>query len=128
MKLRVLSAGVVAGLLLSSPAFATDQYIGEVRLFASNFCPVGWIQANGQKLPISQYTALFSLVGTFYGGDGKTNFAVPNLQARAPVSSTATEPVGTVFGEVPRSARPVAGNLISMTWCIAYLGVFPARN
>ncbi|MCW2796406.1 tail fiber protein [Nocardioides sp.] len=63
----------------------TDQFIGEVRMFGGNFAPQGWALCNGQLLPITQNTALFSLLGTFYGGNGQTTFALPNLQARFPV-------------------------------------------
>jgi microcystin-dependent protein len=55
-------------------------FVAEIRIFACNFAPTGWARCNGQLLPISQNTALFSLVGTFYGGDGKSTFALPNLQ------------------------------------------------
>lgn len=57
-----------------------DQFVGEIRMFAGNFAPTGWALCNGQLIPISQNTALFSLLGTQYGGDGRTNFALPNLQ------------------------------------------------
>jgi len=63
----------------------SDPFIGEIRIFAGNFAPRGWALCNGQLLPISQNTALFSLLGTTYGGDGRTNFALPNLQSRAPL-------------------------------------------
>jgi len=64
-----------------------DQFIGEIRVFPFNFAPSGWALCNGQLLPISQNTALFSLLGTMYGGNGTSNFALPNLQGRAPMSS-----------------------------------------
>jgi microcystin-dependent protein len=63
-----------------------DPFVAEIRAFGFNFAPTGWAQCNGQLLPISQNTALFSLLGTFYGGDGKTTFALPNLQGAAPMS------------------------------------------
>jgi microcystin-dependent protein len=63
-----------------------DPFIGEIHIFAGNFAPKGWALCNGQLLAISTNTALFSLIGTFYGGDGKTTFALPNLQAAAPIS------------------------------------------
>lgn len=63
----------------------SDQYLGEVRMFAGNFAPYGWALCNGQLLAISQNTALFSLIGTYYGGDGVTTFALPNLQSRVPI-------------------------------------------
>jgi microcystin-dependent protein len=62
-----------------------DQYIGEIRIFAGNFPPKGWAFCNGSLLSISQNTALFSLLGTTYGGDGRTNFALPNLSGAAPM-------------------------------------------
>ena len=58
----------------------TDQFVAEIRIFPYNFPPKGWAFCNGQLLPISQNTALFSLLGTFYGGDGKSTFALPNLE------------------------------------------------
>ena len=63
----------------------SDPFVAEIRMFAGNFAPTGWAQCNGQLLPISQNTALFSLLGTFYGGDGKSTFALPNLQDSAPL-------------------------------------------
>jgi microcystin-dependent protein len=63
----------------------TDPFVAEIRIVAGNFAPRGWALCNGQLLPISQNTALFSLIGTYYGGDGKSTFALPNLQGAAPV-------------------------------------------
>jgi microcystin-dependent protein len=63
-----------------------DQFVGEIRAVSFNFAPFGWALCNGQILPISQNTALFSLLGTFYGGNGTSNFALPNLQGLAPMS------------------------------------------
>ena len=62
-----------------------DPFVAEIRIFPFNFAPKGWAWCNGQLLPISQNTALFSLLGTTYGGDGKSNFALPDLQGRAPM-------------------------------------------
>lgn len=61
-------------------------FIGNVILFGGTFAPVGWQTCDGSLLPISQYDALFALIGTTYGGDGQTNFAVPDLRGRIPVS------------------------------------------
>jgi microcystin-dependent protein len=63
----------------------TAPFLGEIRIFAGNFAPRGWALCNGQLLPIAQNTALFALLGTTYGGDGRTNFALPNLQGAAPL-------------------------------------------
>lgn len=62
-----------------------DPFVGEIRIFAGNFAPRGWAMCNGQLMPLSQNTALFSLLGVTYGGDGKSNFALPDLQGRAPM-------------------------------------------
>ncbi|OXM86654.1 phage tail protein [Paenibacillus rigui] len=63
----------------------SDQYVGEIRMFSGSYPPVGWVLCNGQLLSISEYEALFTLIGTTYGGDGQTNFAVPDLRGRIPV-------------------------------------------
>ena len=62
-----------------------DPFVAEIRIFPFNFAPRGWAWCNGQLLPISQNTALFSLLGTTYGGDGMSNFALPNMQGSAPM-------------------------------------------
>jgi microcystin-dependent protein len=63
----------------------SNPFVAEIRIFAGSFAPTGWALCNGQLIPISQNTALFSLLGTFYGGDGKSTFALPNLQGSAPM-------------------------------------------
>jgi microcystin-dependent protein len=62
-----------------------DPFVAEIRMFPFNFAPKGWAWCDGQLMPLSQNTALFSLLGTTYGGDGKSNFALPDLQGRAPM-------------------------------------------
>lgn len=62
-----------------------NPFVAEIRPFAFSFAPKGWAMCNGQLMPISQNTALFSLLGTYYGGDGKSTFALPNLMGRVPV-------------------------------------------
>ena len=73
----------------------SDPFVAEIRMFAGNFAPKGWATCDGQLLPISQNTALFSLLGTTYGGDGKSTFALPDLQGSVPVgqgqSTTGTD-------------------------------------
>jgi len=64
----------------------SDPFVAEIRIFPFNFAPTGWAMCNGQLLPISQNTALFSLLGTFYGGDGKSTFALPDVQGSATVN------------------------------------------
>jgi len=71
-------------------------YLSEIRVVSFNFAPKGWAMCNGQLLPINQNEALFSLLGTTYGGDGRVNFGLPNLQGRAPVHAGA-DPFGNVY-------------------------------
>lgn len=63
----------------------SEPFIAEIRIFASNFAPRGWAYCDGQLLPVAQNTALFSLIGTTYGGDGRTTMGLPNLQGRSPM-------------------------------------------
>lgn len=81
----------------------SDAFVGEIRLFAGNYAPTGWAVCNGQLLPISQNTALFSLLGTTYGGDGKSTFALPNLQGQMPLGA------GNGPGLTPRSLGETGG-------------------
>jgi len=77
------AAILVAG--LSAPAAAQEPFIGEIRWVPYNFAPRGWASCDGQLLPIAQNTALFSLLGTTYGGNGQTTFALPDMRGRTPV-------------------------------------------
>ncbi len=82
----------------------SSPFLAEIRIFAGNFAPRGWALCNGQIMAISQNTALFSLLGTTYGGDGKSNFALPNLQGCAPISA------GQGNGLTDRSLGEVGGS------------------
>jgi microcystin-dependent protein len=62
-----------------------QPYVGEIRMFAGNFAPAGWMFCSGQLLPISEFETLFNLIGTTYGGDGQSTFALPDLQSRVPI-------------------------------------------
>ncbi len=75
----------------------SDPFVAEIRIFAGNFAPTGWATCDGQLLPISQNTALFSLLGTFYGGDGKSTFALPNLQGNCALGSGQGSGLGDYF-------------------------------
>ena len=82
----------------------SNPYVAEIRIFPFNFAPKGWAFCDGQLLPLSQNTALFSLLGTMYGGDGKSNFALPNLQGSAAMhtdnfSGGGLYPIGAIGGE-----------------------------
>lgn len=76
----------------------SDPFLGEIRMFGTDFAPTGWASCNGQKIPIQQNTALFSLLGTFYGGDGKTTFALPDLQGAMPIGTSDSYFIGQVAG------------------------------
>jgi len=83
---------------------ATEPFVGQLMMFAGNFAPYGWQQCNGQILPISQYTALFSLLGTTYGGNGTSNFALPNMQGSVPMG------MGNGPGLTPRVEGEIGGS------------------
>ena len=91
MKFRtmVTAIGLTAGMALAAPQAqaGADEYLGEIFMTGANFCPRGTMKADGQLLPISEYQALFSLMGTIYGGDGRTTFALPDLRGRVAVNS-----------------------------------------
>jgi microcystin-dependent protein len=74
-------------------------FLGEIKIFSFTFPPQGWALCNGQILPISQNSALFSLLGTTYGGDGVTTFALPNLQGRIPIHNSSAFVLGQAGGE-----------------------------
>src|ERR1700693_2163593 len=74
----------------------SEPFMGQITLFPYNFAPYGWADCAGQLLPISQYSALFSLLGVAYGGNGTTNFALPDLQGRVSVGP-GTAPVGSTY-------------------------------
>jgi microcystin-dependent protein len=80
-----------------------NPFVAEIRIFCGDFAPKGWAFCNGQILPISQNTALFSLLGTTYGGDGKSNFALPNLQGTFPMHP------GSGPGLTPRTLGDASG-------------------
>jgi microcystin-dependent protein len=102
----------------------SEPFIAEIRIFAGNFAIRGWAFCSGQLLPISQNTALFSLVGTTYGGDGRTTFGLPNLQGRAPMhpgrgpgltqrrlgESTGVETVGLTENQMPSHSHTARGS------------------
>lgn len=93
----------------------SQPFIGEIRMFAGNFAPVGWSFCNGAIIPIDQNDALFNLIGTTYGGDGQTTFALPNLQSRVPIhvgpgfalgQSGGTETVTLTVSQIPAHSHP----------------------
>ncbi len=107
-----------------------SPYLGEIRVFAFNYAPSGWAPCNGQIMPIGEFTALFQLLGTSYGGDGVTTFALPNYQNRAPVHVSPDLPLGQMGGGqgVQAGAGAVTTPTLSGNFCIAIQGVFPPRG
>src|SRR5690349_13982749 len=101
----------------------TTPYLAEIKMFGGNFAPRGYALCNGQIMAISQDTALFALLGTTYGGNGQTNFALPNMQGRAPLhqgSGPGIDPVSLgemsgapsvtlTTGELPSHTHPISG-------------------
>jgi len=74
--------------LFSKSLYAQEPYIGEIRIFAGNYAPAGWMFCEGQLLSISENEALFTLIGTVYGGDGESTFALPDLRGRVPIGTS----------------------------------------
>jgi len=75
----------------------SDPFIGEIKMFAGNFAPVAWAFCDGQMLSISQHDALFALIGTTYGGDGQTTFALPDLRGRIPIHNRTSPSSGVSY-------------------------------
>jgi microcystin-dependent protein len=117
----------------------STPFLGEIRMFGFNFAPVGWALCNGQLLPIQSYTALFSLLGTTYGGNGTTTFALPNLQSRVPIhmgqgsglsqyiigQAGGAESVTLLAAHMPTHTHAVAANSIPAN-TDSPAGAFPA--
>ena len=76
----------------------SDPYIGEIRMFGGNFAPAGWAFCDGQLMPISENDALFTLIGTMYGGDGQETFGIPDLRGRLPMHFNGNHPQGELSG------------------------------
>jgi microcystin-dependent protein len=134
-----LGAGSWLAALEGRAAAAPQQespFIAEIRMFAGTFAPDGWAFCDGQLLPISQYDALFALIGTTYGGDGQSTFALPDLRGRAPVhqgttwvlgQSTGSEQVTLTTGQLPSHAHAEAAST-SPGDSDSPVGRVPARN
>ncbi len=82
VKVKVLSLGLCLGISLNTVQAGPDPFLGEISWVPDNFAPRGWAFCDGQLLPIAENTALFALLGTTYGGDGRTNFALPDVRSR----------------------------------------------
>ncbi len=120
LKCCVAAAALGAASLLPAKTVhaGANPFIGDVMLVGFNFCPRGWIPANGQLLPIAQNTALFSLYGTLYGGDGRSTFGVPDLRGRVPVS----------FGQSPGLSNYVQGQKVGNETHTLTVPEMPSHN
>jgi microcystin-dependent protein len=99
-----------------------DPFLAEIRIFPFNFAPTGWAFCNGQIMPIAQNTAVFSLLGTSYGGDGRTTFGLPNLQGSVPIH------VGGMSGAGPGLSDYVLGEIGGTEAVTLASNWFPAHN
>jgi len=129
MKIKILLAALFVALLSPTETQAQgdgNPYIGEIIMFAGDFAPYGWASCDGQLLSISENNALFSILGTMYGGDGITTFGLPDLRGRAAIGKSKdgrngdTTPQGS-------SGSDTAGGL-SVRYIIAIKGVYPPRS
>lgn len=87
-----------------------DPFLAEIRIFGFNFPPKNWAQCNGQLMPLTQNTALFALLGTFYGGDGKSTFALPDLQGSVPIDAYKANNTGSGGGVSERVLGEMGGS------------------
>jgi hypothetical protein len=136
--LAVVSITTMA--MAASPAKAgTDGYVGEIMIVGFDFCPRGWLEASGQTLQIDRYEELFALIGTAYGGDGKTTFVLPDLRGRVPMHAglglgLSPRPLGYAAGQegvagadLDDPAAAVAPPFLSVFFCINVDGEIPRR-
>src|SRR5262245_37994272 len=95
-----------------------QPYVGEIRMFAGNFAPAGWMFCEGQLLPISEYETLFNLIGTTYGGDGQSTFALPDVRGRIPIhmgngfilaETGGAEEITLTVNQIPSHSHPLLG-------------------
>lgn len=154
MTVKSLIAAATLGMALAATAPSAqagpDEYLGEIMVTASNFCPRGTAEANGQLLPINANSALFSLLGTMYGGDGRTTFGLPDLRGRTMIG-TGQGPglsnrvqgerggveahsggASSAGGHTDVQAGAAGGSnmppYLALKHCINLYGTFPSRN
>lgn len=96
--LQMTAGGLAAQAAPAGQAASPDPYLGEIRMFAGSFAPAGWALCDGSLLSVTQYADLFSLLGTIYGGDGVSVFALPDLRSRLPLHQSSAHPLGQAGG------------------------------
>ena len=118
----------------SNTVEAQDAMLGEVRLFAGNFAPRGWAFCEGQILKISDHSALFSLLGTTYGGDARTTFALPDLRSKVPVGAKEWRDIGKSANKMSTKSDSNGSDadqdigVVRMNYIIALVGIYPSRS
>ena len=151
-RLSIFTAAIITATLAAPSAQAgPDEYLGEILTVGFNFCPRGTLEADGRLLPISQNTALFSLLGTMYGGDGRTTFALPDLRGRVVVGAgqgpglterrqgerggvetDVAAPALADTGDGDALGDSSVGNnmqpYLALKQCVVTQGIFPSRN
>lgn len=143
MKKNFLRPFIVLAFMLCTTigSYAQESFIGEIKLVGFNFAPRGWAECNGQLISISSNQALFSLLGTIYGGDGRTTFALPDLRGRIPVGTgkgpglndiKQGQKSGTINIPSATNSEPSPDNMLTPTLGLKYIicvaGMFPGRN
>ena len=111
-----------------------DWFVGEIRSFAGDFAPQGWSFCDGRQLPITRNEALFSLIGDYYGGDGRSNFKLPDLRSRVPIGFDDKNEIGRTEGSEnavtagnPGHTHSILQPVIALNYIIAINGIFPTR-
>lgn len=111
-----------------------QPYVGEIRMFAGNFAPAGWQFCEGQLMPISEYETLFNLIGTTYGGDGQSTFALPDLRGRVPIhfgngftlaETGGVEEVTLTVSQIPAHTHPLLATTNSASGTVPSSNVLP---
>gem|GEM_PF-2520126 len=138
-KTALMIATITASIFASCAGARAEPFLGQIMITGSNFCPRGWVEANGQLVAISTNNALFSLYGTIYGGDGRTTFALPDLRGRVPIhkgegpglsprsigSAAGSDIVNAAEGNIEKYAGPPS---LALLYCVAFQGVYPSRE
>jgi microcystin-dependent protein len=114
-----------------------QPYVGEIRMFAGNFAPAGWMFCEGQLLPISEYETLFNLIGTTYGGDGQSTFALPDLRGRIPLhfgngftlaETGGAETITLTVSQIPAHSHPLLATGNPASGAVPSPNVLPASS
>ncbi|MDT0595736.1 phage tail protein [Glaciecola petra] len=127
-----ISTLLITFLFNPTRAIASERYLGEVILVSFNFCPRGTLNADGDLLQISQYQALYALLGTTYGGNGRTTFGLPDLRSRTPIGAsnggTLSPKKHGANSDLSTDSSAKQVGTLAMSYCVVVEGVFPSRQ